>query len=328
MTETGRYLYAIAAGSRPAARWPDVPALGGGRLEVVRHAGLEAVVSTVDLEEYGEEGLRRNLEDLAWLEEVARAHDTVVQAAATHAPTAPLRLATICLDDAGVRERLDSWHDALEEALDRVEGRREWSVKVFARSRPAPQPAVSQPATGGAAYLQRKKAENQAREADESSAAAIADEVHERLAARSVAGRRLAPQDPRLTGRPERMLHNGAYLVELDRGRRLRGPGRRAGVGPPRGDRGVPRPVAAVLLRDAGAAVTSAVDVGASVGTTVEPAPVHGRQIALVDLLDRLLGTGVVLAGDVVISLAGVDLVQVRLHALITTIRADMVEPR
>lgn len=53
-----------------------------------------------------------------------------------------------------------------------------------------------------------------------------------------------------------------------------------------------------------------------------------GRQIALVDLLDRLLGTGVVLAGDVVISLAGVDLVQVRLHALITSIRAEMVEPR
>lgn len=47
-------------------------------------------------------------------------------------------------------------------------------------------------------------------------------------------------------------------------------------------------------------------------------------QIALVDLLDRLLGTGVVLAGDVVISLAGVDLVQVRLHALITSVRAEM----
>ena len=47
-------------------------------------------------------------------------------------------------------------------------------------------------------------------------------------------------------------------------------------------------------------------------------------QISLVDLLDRLLGTGVVLAGDVTISLAGVDLVQVRLHALITTVRAEM----
>lgn len=45
--------------------------------------------------------------------------------------------------------------------------------------------------------------------------------------------------------------------------------------------------------------------------------------IALVDLLDRLLGTGVVLAGDIVISLAGVDLVEVRLRALITSVRAQ-----
>ncbi|MGH4001191.1 MAG: gas vesicle protein [Pseudonocardiaceae bacterium] len=50
--------------------------------------------------------------------------------------------------------------------------------------------------------------------------------------------------------------------------------------------------------------------------------------IALVDLLDRLLGSGVVLAGDIVISLSGVDLVQVRLHALITTVRAEMVDRR
>jgi len=47
-------------------------------------------------------------------------------------------------------------------------------------------------------------------------------------------------------------------------------------------------------------------------------------EIALVDLLDRLLGTGVVLAGDLVISLSGVDLVQVRLHAPITSVRAEM----
>jgi hypothetical protein len=46
--------------------------------------------------------------------------------------------------------------------------------------------------------------------------------------------------------------------------------------------------------------------------------------IALVDLLDRLLGTGVVLAGDVVISLAGIDLVQIRLNALITSVRKEM----
>ena len=46
----------------------------------------------------------------------------------------------------------------------------------------------------------------------------------------------------------------------------------------------------------------------------------ENRAIALVDLLDRLLGTGVVLAGDVVISLAGVDLVELRLRALLRTV--------
>ncbi|HET8719141.1 MAG TPA: gas vesicle protein [Nocardioidaceae bacterium] len=53
----------------------------------------------------------------------------------------------------------------------------------------------------------------------------------------------------------------------------------------------------------------------------------RSEQISLVDLLDRLLGAGVVLSGDVVISLAGVDLVQVRLHALISSVRAEMTPP-
>ena len=44
-------------------------------------------------------------------------------------------------------------------------------------------------------------------------------------------------------------------------------------------------------------------------------------ETSLVDLLDRLLGTGVVLSGDVTISLAGVDLVTVKLNALVTSVR-------
>lgn len=44
------------------------------------------------------------------------------------------------------------------------------------------------------------------------------------------------------------------------------------------------------------------------------------QRASLVDLLDRLLGVGVVVAGDVTISLAGIDLVTVRLRALITSV--------
>ena len=45
----------------------------------------------------------------------------------------------------------------------------------------------------------------------------------------------------------------------------------------------------------------------------------------LIDLLDRLLAGGVVLTGDVTISLAGVDLVQISLRALISSV-SRMVE--
>ncbi|RKS73541.1 gas vesicle protein GvpA/GvpJ/GvpM family [Actinomadura pelletieri DSM 43383] len=48
------------------------------------------------------------------------------------------------------------------------------------------------------------------------------------------------------------------------------------------------------------------------------------ERIALVDLLDRLLAGGVVIVGDLVISIAGVDLVQVSLRALITTVRDEL----
>jgi hypothetical protein len=66
----------------------------------------------------------------------------------------------------------------------------------------------------------------------------------------------------------------------------------------------------------------------AQVEGSAQGALADATQVSLVDLLDRLLGTGVVLAGDVLISLSGVDLVQVRLHALITSVKADMPVPR
>ncbi len=47
---------------------------------------------------------------------------------------------------------------------------------------------------------------------------------------------------------------------------------------------------------------------------------------SLVDLLDRVLATGVVLSGDVVISLAGVDLVVVRLRALIASATEELLD--
>jgi Gas vesicle protein len=44
------------------------------------------------------------------------------------------------------------------------------------------------------------------------------------------------------------------------------------------------------------------------------------QEVALVDLVDRLLGGGVVIAGDITLSVADVDLVYVGLRALVSSV--------
>jgi hypothetical protein len=53
--------------------------------------------------------------------------------------------------------------------------------------------------------------------------------------------------------------------------------------------------------------------------TEVLPAD-NNRRIALVDLLDRVLGGGVVITGDITLSIADVDLVIVSLRTLISSV--------
>ncbi|MBO0729288.1 MAG: gas vesicle protein [Acidimicrobiaceae bacterium] len=57
-------------------------------------------------------------------------------------------------------------------------------------------------------------------------------------------------------------------------------------------------------------------------GTGVSAAELvdYGTEVTLVDLADRLLESGVVIGGDIVLSLAGIDLVFVSLRALIASV--------
>jgi hypothetical protein len=51
------------------------------------------------------------------------------------------------------------------------------------------------------------------------------------------------------------------------------------------------------------------------------------RRLALVDLLDRVLSGGVVISGDITLSLADVDMVQISLRTLISSVSALMPGP-
>ncbi|NES16737.1 MULTISPECIES: GvpL/GvpF family gas vesicle protein [Micromonospora] len=192
--------------------------IAGTPVRSVAGAGLVAVVSDVPLAEYGEEALRRNLEDLAWLERAARAHHAVVAALCGAGPVVPARLATVHRDDDRVARVLAERHDELAGTLARLTGREEWGVKGYVV--PGATPRTEEPAAGGgagAAYLRRRKAQLTAREEGQRIAADAAAAVHAALAGYAVTARRHAPQDRRLSGAPTAMVLNGAYLIDRER---------------------------------------------------------------------------------------------------------------
>ncbi|MCP9206039.1 gas vesicle protein [Streptomyces cucumeris] len=58
------------------------------------------------------------------------------------------------------------------------------------------------------------------------------------------------------------------------------------------------------------------------------PAEAHGPiGVPLVDLLDRVLATGVVVSGDLVIAIAEVPLVRLSLHALLSSVNERVAAP-
>ncbi|QLQ38192.1 GvpL/GvpF family gas vesicle protein [Micromonospora robiginosa] len=213
-TGTGVWLHAVTSTVDPASL-AGVAGLAGTPVRAVTGAGLVAVVGDVPLTEYGEEALRRNLEDLGWLERAARAHHAVVDALARSGAVVPARLATVYRDDDRVAGVLAERHATLAGTLARLTGREEWGVKGYAV--PGGTPRVEEPAGGGgvgAAYLRRRRAQLTAREQGQRIAADAAAAVHAALGGHAVDARRHAPQDRRLSGAPTAMVLNGAYLVE------------------------------------------------------------------------------------------------------------------
>lgn len=228
---TASYVYAVTRDVDPAALG-DVRGLGDARLRAVPVAELAAVVGDVDLAEFGEEALRRNLERLDWLEGVARAHHRVVDAVAAARPVVPFRLATVYLDDERVRAGLAERRAELAAALARVEGRTEWGVKCVLVAEPAPDAADADPERPGTAFLRRRQAERAGRERGREAGFEQAERLHAALAARSVASRRYPPQPAQLSGERREMLLNAAYLVEGADPAALADVVRELGIGP------------------------------------------------------------------------------------------------
>ncbi|MGZ6140022.1 MAG: GvpL/GvpF family gas vesicle protein, partial [Myxococcaceae bacterium] len=210
------YAFGVVAADAPTPE-PSVRKFCAGELAVL--------VEPVDAAEFSEEGLRRNLEQMPWVEATARRHDAMLKAVLPE-PVVPFPMATVFQSQAGLRDMLARRGPELERALAKVRGH----VEVGARMSADPQAlrqACALEATGatgsdgsldrsGAAYVRRRL---DARHADREARRLgrdLAHEVHDRLAELAVEARQNQPRGSGLDAEHGWTLLNGAYLVPLE----------------------------------------------------------------------------------------------------------------
>lgn len=226
----GYWAYCVMPASE---RLPEaVPGVEGGQLRRVESRDLAALVSRVPLDEFAAEPLRRNLNDIDWLERVARAHEAVLESALAASTVVPLRLCTIYENEAGVRRMLEEERENLGEALELLAGHQEWGVKLLvdadrlneeARARNG-ESATADDRDDGGAYMLRRRIERQVRETADALATEVAADVHARLQDHAAAAVTLPAQNRELSRHEGDMLLNAAYLLptgRVDQMRRL-----------------------------------------------------------------------------------------------------------
>ncbi|GLV72481.1 MULTISPECIES: GvpL/GvpF family gas vesicle protein [Streptomyces] len=229
------YVFAVCRGGDLTAL-AELPGLGTGAPVRTLAAGpLTAVVQDVPAAGFGEEALRQRLSDRDELERCARAHHAVITAVSALVPAVPLPLATLYLDDGRVREALGERRTSFLTALDRIAGRAEWGVKVYAPTGAPPSapgagpgagatPGPSRPAATGSgrAYLDRVRTRQRDREQRHTLALRAAERVDTVVRGLAVAARRLRPHGVEVTGKHRTHVLNAAYLLDLGRERELR----------------------------------------------------------------------------------------------------------
>jgi hypothetical protein len=213
----GCYVYGItrAGGPPPPDGLPGVdPRVP---LRFVRQGDLEALTSTISLDDFGTDAMTERVKDLAWVEEKVRAHDRVVKHLLARGAVVPCRFCTVLRGEQDVRAVLARHAEGLSAALDAVDGKKEWGVKVTPPARGgvvAAEPTA--PGSGKDYFLQKKRDERSRADAARATREA-ADACHRELSA-AAAGAALLPTGDRGIGerRGGDVLLNGAYLVADD----------------------------------------------------------------------------------------------------------------
>ena len=121
------YLYCVAD------KEPKLKGIEGlaNNLYFICHNGLYATVSKVEEEEFGQEGLKRNMADFEWVKAKASIHEKMIEQVMTNTDVIPFRFGVLFNTDDSLKAMLQEYDEEFKAILRKLENKEEWGVKIY-----------------------------------------------------------------------------------------------------------------------------------------------------------------------------------------------------
>lgn len=151
--------------------------------------GVSAVFTSVGDEEFSQETIDRRAADLEWLGAIGYRHQSVVQDVMKKTAVVPLRAFTLFSSEDALRRYLHENADMLRAALDRLDGKQEWTLRVELEPQKWSDALVARvdslrdlheqiaAASPGKAFLLRKKLDDEKKRASHEAEQALVTEI-------------------------------------------------------------------------------------------------------------------------------------------------------
>lgn len=196
---------------------------------------IAALVSEVDLKEFGESELAQNLKDLKWVTEKIWAHEKVLEKAMESRTVIPMKFGAIFLSEERLEKTLADSYEAFKDLLEKLDGHSEWGVKIYgdseglrahvektsARVQLAQAKMAENPP--GIAYLQQRKLEGALREEVDLEKGKRLQEIFNRFSAHAAQAKLGALTPRELTAKEGPMIFHGIFLIAEKKVKRFAG---------------------------------------------------------------------------------------------------------
>ena len=208
---------------------------GKGKVFSLPYRDLEAVVSKVSPEEFGSEEVQKKAqEDLKWIKEKGVAHERIIEEAMRKndkiLSLIPMRFGTIFKEEARLKEVLDKDYSKIKEVLEKIQGKQEWSIKVYLKDKGKFEQTIKEENEAikekekeiatlpeGMAYFMEEELKDVISKEAEKELNNVVESLFETLEKHAISSVKNKILEKELTGRREPMVLNAAYLISEEK---------------------------------------------------------------------------------------------------------------